>query len=207
MQLVKALGCNSLRFSFEWSRIEPQPGQVDRQAIARYHEILDCMEHHQLMPNATLHHFTHPQWFEAAGGFSKAENIPAFEAYCQLVFQEFGHRVPYWATFNEPSCFSLCGYIMGLWAPGQRLRFVQAGKVLSNMLKAHVSVYHQLKSMPAGQTTQVALWLDESLVCSQAGFGVLHYWSIRVEGTPIGQGSFCCSMPNHCQHAGVIRKC
>jgi beta-glucosidase/6-phospho-beta-glucosidase/beta-galactosidase len=52
------------------------------------------------------------QWFEAAGGFTQPDNLPAFEAYCQLVFQEFGHRIPYWATFNEPSCFSLCGYIM-----------------------------------------------------------------------------------------------
>jgi len=44
----------------------------------------------------------------------------------------------------------------GLWAPGRRLRFVQAGKVLSNMLKAHVAVYHQLKAMPAGPSAQVS---------------------------------------------------
>jgi hypothetical protein len=31
-----------------------------------------------MTPNATLHHFTHPQWFDELGGFTKAENIPIF---------------------------------------------------------------------------------------------------------------------------------
>jgi beta-glucosidase/6-phospho-beta-glucosidase/beta-galactosidase len=31
-----------------------------------------------MTPNATLHHFTHPQWFDELGGFTKAENIPLF---------------------------------------------------------------------------------------------------------------------------------
>lgn len=39
-----SMGCNSLRFSIEWHRIEPQRGQVDAAAIQRYHEILDCMK-------------------------------------------------------------------------------------------------------------------------------------------------------------------
>jgi len=34
------------------------------------------------------------QWFEAAGGFTEAGNLPAFQAYCQLVFKEFGHHIP-----------------------------------------------------------------------------------------------------------------
>jgi beta-glucosidase/6-phospho-beta-glucosidase/beta-galactosidase len=31
-----------------------------------------------MTPNATLHHFTHPQWFDELGGFTKAENIQLF---------------------------------------------------------------------------------------------------------------------------------
>ena len=38
------MGCNSLRFSLEWHRIEPRQGEVDQSAIDRYHAILDCME-------------------------------------------------------------------------------------------------------------------------------------------------------------------
>eukprot|EP00877_Chromochloris_zofingiensis_P010440 jgi/Chrzof1/564/Cz01g20180.t1 len=129
IKLTKALGATSLRFSLEWARIEPQQGQVDEAAIARYHEILDCLEAHGLEPNATLHHFTHPQWFEKLGGFADAKNIPLFVKYAQIMFKHFGKRIRFWASFNEPTCFCLVGYIMGMWCPGKRARLVLCGKV------------------------------------------------------------------------------
>ena len=39
-----AMGCDALRFSLEWHRIVPRHGQIDREAIARYHAMLDVME-------------------------------------------------------------------------------------------------------------------------------------------------------------------
>lgn len=39
-----SLNSNCFRLSLEWSRIEPSRGQFDRQAIARYHAIFDCLE-------------------------------------------------------------------------------------------------------------------------------------------------------------------
>lgn len=96
------------------------------------------------------------QWFEERGGFANSDNIAAFISYSVLMFKEFGGRVPFWATFNEPSCFGLCGYIMGLWAPGQKGRVGKAGRVLANILKAHVAVYRRLKAMPHGETAQVS---------------------------------------------------
>lgn len=95
----------------------------------RYHEILDCLEAHGLEPNATLHHFTHPQWFEKLGGFADAKNIPLFVKYAQIMFKHFGKRIRFWASFNEPTCFCLVGYIMGMWCPGKRARLVLCGKV------------------------------------------------------------------------------
>jgi beta-glucosidase len=38
------LGCNSMRLSLEWHRIEPYQSVVDEAAISRYHEILDCLQ-------------------------------------------------------------------------------------------------------------------------------------------------------------------
>ncbi len=37
----------------------------------RYGQIIDCIIAHGLEPMATLHHFVHPSWFEALGGFTK----------------------------------------------------------------------------------------------------------------------------------------
>eukprot|EP00878_Enallax_costatus_P017378 GHUV01018251.1.p1 GENE.GHUV01018251.1~~GHUV01018251.1.p1 ORF type:complete len:362 (+),score=2.91 GHUV01018251.1:109-1194(+) len=157
IQLVKSLGCNSFRFSFEWARIEPQPGCINKDAIQQYHKILDSIQSAGLIPNATFHHFTHPQWFEDRGGFADPSNLPAFVNYCTIIFQEYGFRIPFWATFNEPSCFCLCGHIMGLWSPGQRGRVGKAGKILGNMLKAHVQVYRNLKQMPYGDVAQIGI--------------------------------------------------
>jgi beta-glucosidase len=60
IELAAKIGSNTFRFSFEWGRIEPRPGEFDPLAIQRFHEMLDCMEEHGIEPNATLHHFTHP---------------------------------------------------------------------------------------------------------------------------------------------------
>ncbi len=64
-------------------------------------------------PMATMHHFTHPQWFEDLGGFEREENIPYFVEYCKRLFAMFGRRIKLWATFNEPTvrCTAIYTYV------------------------------------------------------------------------------------------------
>ena len=50
----------------------------------RYHEMLDVMDELGMEPNATLHHFTHPIWFEDKGAFRHEENIAAFVNFAQV---------------------------------------------------------------------------------------------------------------------------
>eukprot|EP00983_Pelagomonas_calceolata_P090671 1157449-Pelagomonas_calceolata.AAC.6 len=61
------------------------------------------MEELGLEPNATLHHFTHPTWFEELGGFMKEENVPIFVEWAQFMFHTFHQRIKLWAIFNEPT--------------------------------------------------------------------------------------------------------
>ena len=49
------------------------------------------------------------------------------------------------------------GYIVGLWAPGKRLRFRLAGRVLLNLLDAHCAADRALKAMPGGAEALVGL--------------------------------------------------
>jgi hypothetical protein len=35
----------------------------------------------------TLHHFVHPQWFEALGAFEREENIGLFLDWCRVAFR------------------------------------------------------------------------------------------------------------------------
>jgi beta-glucosidase len=104
-ELISKLGVKSYRFSIEWSKIEPTPGQKNEDAIRHYHKYssppppsshiflcshcpfpqtragnreLDLLEEAGIMPMLTLLHFTHPIWFEEMGAFEKEENNKHF---------------------------------------------------------------------------------------------------------------------------------
>ncbi len=55
------------------------------------------------MPNVTLHHFVHPQWFEELGAFEQEANISYFVEWATAAVGLFGSRAQLWATFNEPT--------------------------------------------------------------------------------------------------------
>ena len=42
-----------------------------------------------------------------------------FQDYVELCFKEFGDRVKYWITLNEPLSYSRGGYAVGSYAPGR----------------------------------------------------------------------------------------
>lgn len=79
---------------------------------------------------------------------------PAFAEYAELCFVRFGDRVKHWITVNEPQCFSVCGYSLGIHAPGRssdRSTCAQGNSatepylVAHNVLRAHAaaaSLYH-----------------------------------------------------------------
>lgn len=154
--LMQELGLNSFRFSIEWSSVEPVEGQFNRQILAEYRNRIKALVARGITPMVTLHHFTHPTWFEEKGGFTKAENIAFFVRFARRIFLEYSAYVSLWCTINEPSIVSLMGYFMGAFPPGTK-DLTTAGVVLKNMLWAHVQVYEILKAMPRGEESQIGL--------------------------------------------------
>ncbi len=154
--LVKEMGLNAIRFSVEWSMIEPEPGVFDEAALKHYSDLVDAALEVGITPMATLHHFTHPQWFEDKGAFENESNIIYFVRFCQKVFERLNDRVPLWCTINEPGVYAFQGYIRGVFPPGKTSSSL-AGKVLVNLLKAHVEVYKTLKGMRGGQEAQIGI--------------------------------------------------
>ena len=65
-----------------------------------------------ITPVVTLHHFTHPMWFENIGVFEK-ENIDHFIEFSEFVFNSLKDLVPIWCTINEPSVYVSQGYFNG----------------------------------------------------------------------------------------------
>jgi beta-glucosidase len=153
VKLMKELGTNSYRFSLAWNKIEPEKGAIDEAALRHYDELIDELKASGIEPMITLHHFTHPLWFERFGAFEREENIRYFVEFSKLVFTRYRDRVKYWVTLNEPNVFVTAGYFNTAFPPGKsdpRL----AAEVLKNMLKAHTEVYRELKKIEANDESE-----------------------------------------------------
>lgn len=139
---------NSLRLSIEWSRIEPQQGQFNGEAVARYRAMLQSARDHGLEPMVTLLHFTVPRWVAAQGGWANPATIGHFERFVRHAVPQLGDLVDLWCTINEPNVYAVQSYLIGLWPPQHR-SITETGRVLKNLLLAHAHAYlaiHELQS-------------------------------------------------------------
>lgn len=144
--LIEQLGVNSYRLSIEWSRIQPEKGEWDQSAVDQYCEMVDDLLSRNIRPMITLHHFSHPIWFEELGGFYNRENISFWVDYCQRIFELLNEKVNDWCTINEPEVFSIMGYHMKMFPPGKSSVF-KTIRVMKNMIYAHASAYRTLKNI------------------------------------------------------------
>lgn len=144
-EMLSELGLTTYRFSIEWSRLEPEPGKWDSAPLQVYSDMVDDLLNRGIRPVVTLHHFSHPAWWEDRGGFSKKENLPEFIAYCERVFETLSDRVDVWCTINEPTVFSSMGYTLGQFPPGHR-SIRQTLRIMRNLMRAHAALYASLKS-------------------------------------------------------------
>ena len=154
--LMNQLGVKYYRFSVEWSKIEPKNGIFNEKALEHYRELCTTLIDSGLTPVVTLHHFTHPIWFEDLGGFEKEENIEHYLEFSEIVFNKLSDLVPYWCTINEPAVYVSQGYFNGVFPPGKKDP-VLAGQVMKNLLNAHVAVFRHLKTLPNGMNVQIGL--------------------------------------------------
>jgi beta-glucosidase len=59
----RALGMNAYRFSVEWSRIEPHPGDLRADVLEKYYvQVVREIKARRMEPVLTLHHMTLPRW-------------------------------------------------------------------------------------------------------------------------------------------------
>ena len=149
--LLKSLHQNAHRFSIEWSRVEPAPGEFQPEALRHYREVLQSLRDLGMEPMVTLHHFTNPQWLAKAGGWLASEAPERFAQYTDRVIGELGELSRFWITINEPTVIAYQGYIEGVWPPGMK-DIGAAARVLANLLRAHWLAFQRIKErVPAAQ--------------------------------------------------------
>lgn len=145
--LLEGLGMNAFRFSVEWSRIEPEEGVWNVEAIAHYKEYIHRLHQRGIEPIMTLFHFTLPVWFAEKGGFEKKSNIKYFTRYAQKAIEELGVNVRYVITINEPNIYAERSYHAGEWPPNMRSNW-KTLVVMNNLAHAHNQVaklIHEIK--------------------------------------------------------------
>jgi beta-glucosidase len=99
--LLAELGFNLYRFSIEWARIEPQPGEFSRAALEHYRRMLAACHEHGITPMVTFHHFTSPRWLIASGGWEDAATPDKFARYCEQATRYLGDLIGAACTLNE----------------------------------------------------------------------------------------------------------
>ncbi|MEX0940376.1 MAG: family 1 glycosylhydrolase [Candidatus Babeliales bacterium] len=147
VQLIKKAKLNSYRFSIEWSKIEPQEGIFDEDAMQHYIDLVDELIKYGIKPIPCLFHHAWPVWFDQKGAFEKAKNIPDFVEFAEYVFEKLNNKVDMWMTFNEPVGYALEGYFRGKYPPFKKWHLKLCGKVVRNMLDAHIDIYHRFKEI------------------------------------------------------------
>lgn len=141
---LEQLNLNAFRFGIEWARLEPAAGEYDEAAIRHYHAYIDALLERGITPVLNLWHWTVPVWFSDAGGFTDKANLHHFKRFTEKVVEEYGEKVPYIITLNEPNVYSSFSYLTGEWPPARKEPRT-AFRVYRNLVKAHKQAYAVIK--------------------------------------------------------------
>ena len=105
LAMLSELKHQVFRMSMEWSRIEPVEGRYDENAMKYYLAIFEELKRRNIKLCLTLHHFSHPQWFEEKGEFFRRENLDYFLRYLEYLVPQIAPYVDFWLIFNEINNF------------------------------------------------------------------------------------------------------
>ncbi|CAN4080488.1 unnamed protein product [Withania somnifera] len=123
IKLMKLQGLNGFRFSISWSRILPYgklSKGVNKEGIAFYNNLINELLANGIQPLVSIYHWDLPQALEEEyQGFLSPQIVDDFRDYAELCFKEFGDRIKYWITINEPYSYIMFGYVLGSYAPGR----------------------------------------------------------------------------------------
>lgn len=155
--LLEEMNLNSLRFTIEWSRIEPEPGKWNQSEIDYYKKYIKELRRRKIEPFLNIWHWTIPVWFADMGGFEKKANLKYFDRFVKKVSETLLDDIEYVLTINEPSNYASFGYLLGEWPPQQKNPFKFA-KVFWHMTRVHKRSYKIIKQRhPAIQVGMAAI--------------------------------------------------
>jgi beta-glucosidase len=118
LDLLAGAGLNTYRFSLEWSRIEPEEGEVSRASLDHYRRMVDGCRDRGLTPVVTLNHFTTPRWFWRAGGWTQPKGGDRFARFVEAALPVV-RDAAYVLTLNEPNLAACLPVLAAMAARGE----------------------------------------------------------------------------------------
>ena len=157
------------RCGVDWSRLQTAPmAKFDPNVVEEYRAFFAGLLDKGVRLMLVLHHFSHPNWFERAGAWTKEENIPFYINYVQQCIKHFGAFAGYWNTFNEPNVYAYNGFFSGDFPPHRKGAYRIANRVLDNMGAAHdiarLLIREKFKGAPVGISLNTAYFRAANLL-------------------------------------------
>ncbi|PJB52623.1 MAG: hypothetical protein CO099_11645 [Bdellovibrio sp. CG_4_9_14_3_um_filter_39_7] len=155
LDLARDLHIKVFRLGIDWQRLFPKKGEINREALLHYRDIIQSIHERGMKVMLTLFHHTEPHWTYDYGGWRNEMVIHDFENFWQAVLNELGSQVDYLVTFNEAQVYALLSQVAGEWPykdKPRRLGLFNFGpfkgrfeKSLEHMATAHKQIYQWSK--------------------------------------------------------------
>jgi len=132
---------NAHRLGIEWSRVEPEEGRFNMEAIEHYRKVLSALKARNIKTVVTLWHWSNPLWLAEKGGWTNKHVSEYFSRYVELIVKELGQYIDYWVVLNEPFVHIGHGYLTGKFPPNNKLSLAKIPELLNNLVNAHKKAY------------------------------------------------------------------
>ncbi|XP_043814486.1 beta-glucosidase 17 isoform X3 [Manihot esculenta] len=178
--LMKEIGLNSFRFSISWSRILPYgrvSAGVNPEGVNFYNSLIDELLSNGIEPFITLFHWDFPQALQDEyGGFLSSRVVDDYRDYVEFCFEEFGDRVKYWVTINEPNYFSCFGYATGGTAPGRCSDYVGNCRLGNSATEPYIVVHNIILC----HATAVKIYREKYQASQKGTIGIIvtTFWKV-----------------------------
>ncbi|KAK3908003.1 Cyanidin 3-O-glucoside 7-O-glucosyltransferase (acyl-glucose) [Frankliniella fusca] len=147
--MAKQLKLKVFRFSMSWARLLPTADATkpNEKGVKYYHALLDKILEAGLIPMVTLYHFDHPQLLQDEFlGWESDKMVEKFAEYADFVFKEFGSKVTYWTTLNEPNQYCMYFNMLFVLAGVVKQEQVNIHRCMHNAILAHMKAYNLYKT-------------------------------------------------------------